>query len=143
MAKSPKGIGGWLAVVLAVLALALVSAVIMTAQRISPILLGNASSGVYISLALLLPYVALLAYTIYLLIKKRKDAITMFISSAIIGGLFAIWFFIIGQAIYAPALFKLAWKLDAFIAASNIALSVAVAFYLLKSKRVKNTLTVK
>ena len=143
MAKSPKGIGGWLIAVLVAFALALLSGLSMTAQRISFVLLRSASTGVYISLALLLPYVVLLSYTIYLTLRKKEDAVTMFISSAVMGSLFVVWFFVLGQAIYAPELFRAAWIFDVAVAALNILVFVILGAYLLKSKRVQNTLTKK
>jgi hypothetical protein len=137
--NSVKGIGGWLLIVLLDLFISGLSTFILFIQKIILILTGQAKLGVYLSAFLLLIYCIFISITIFMILNKRKLAIKTFFITAIIGTVFLIWYYLLSSLIYhqfTPEQMFSNW----IIVIVNIALTVLIAFYFMKSKRAKNTL---
>lgn len=137
--KQTKKIGGWLLVLLLDL---FVSGLIMSIfflQRVIAILSSQATLGVYISTCLLFFYELFIGITIFKILTKKKSAIKTFIITAIVGAIFVIWYYLLSSLIYhqfSSEQMVYNWINVIF----NIALTVVMAIYLIKSKRVKKTL---
>jgi len=135
--NSIKGIGGWLLVVLLDFIFSAITLFILLIEKINMIFTGQAKFGVYISSFLLLAYCISISITIFMILTKRKLAIRTFIITAIIGTIFLIWYYLISQLIFnynSQIISNLIFVLI------NIAITVLIGLYLIKSKRVKNTL---
>jgi hypothetical protein len=135
-----SSIGGWLLIVLLGLILSAISIFILLIQKLVVIFSSHARTGVYISAILLIGYCAFISITIFMILKRRKIAIKTFIVSAIIGAIFLIWYYIVSQLIYDPDYMKQLTNNILFVIV-NIAITIVIGCYLIKSKRVKNTLT--
>jgi hypothetical protein len=137
--NSIKGIGGWLLVVLLDFIFSTITTFILFMQKLMAILTNQAKFGVYISAFLLLAYCISITITIFMILTKRKLAIKIFIITAVIGAIFLIWYYLISQLIYYYNLNQIISNL--IFVLINLAITVLIAAYLIKSKRVKNTLT--
>ena len=136
--KQLKGIGGWLIVVLLLCVLSWISNFVLLIQKIISIT-NQAKIGVFISASLLLIYLLFMGATIFMILTKKKLAIKLFIISIIVGAIFLIWYYLISLLIYSANIGdKLFSNLLTIVI--NIAISILIAFYFIKSKRVKNTL---
>ena len=136
--KQLKGIGGWLIVVLLLCVLSWISNFVLLIQKIISIT-NQAKIGVFISASLLLIYLLFMGATIFMILTKKKLAIKLFIISIIVGAIFLIWYYLISLLIYSANIGdKLFSNLLTIVI--NITITILIAFYLIKSKRVKNTL---
>lgn len=140
--QTSKKISGWLLLILGICFYSALFASNLLFQRINWIFNANAVTGfgVYISAILLIFYCIAIFTTIVFILMKKKLAIKMFIISGIFETLFTIWFYLIGQLIYFPEKASLIWKYNSIVVIINLAIILGIMFYLLKSKRVKETL---
>jgi hypothetical protein len=139
--KKGKSIGGWLILILILLICSVISTIYLLMQKIIAIFTKIVGTGVYISAILLIIYSILLLLTIFFIINKKKKAIKTFIIAIIAGALFSIWYYIIGKLIYYPELKTQILTYNITNVIINLGISIAIGAYLLKSKRVKSTLT--
>ena len=139
-ANSPKGIGGWLLVVLLGFIFSGITILILFVQKLTIILTNQVKFGIYISLFLIFLYLIFIANTILMILNKRKFAVKTFIATAIVGTIFQIWYYIVSQLIYNPNNYTTQIISNIPFVLINIAIVFLMATYLLKSKRVKNTL---
>lgn len=136
--KGPKGIGGWLLVILISCILSAISNLPVLIQKIVA-LAAQFRIGVLISAALLLIYEIFIWMTISGIFKKKKLAIKWYLYSFIAGALFVIWYYLVSWFIYYPD--KTMQIIQNFIIVFvNIIITFLILKYFLKSKRVKNTL---
>jgi hypothetical protein len=136
--KVPKGIGGWLLVVLLLCILSAVSNLNILIPRLISVIT-QFKIGVLISAALLLVYYIFMGMTILMIFKKKKLAIKGYTYSFITGALFMIWYHLVAWFIYFPD--KTVQIAQNFVAVLvSILIMALILLYLLKSKRVKNTL---
>jgi hypothetical protein len=135
-----KGISGWLAVIVILFVLSLLSALYLLIQRIIWIFTIQVGTGVYISSILLLIFCTLTAYSLFLIFKKKKKAIKFSIIALFAGFLFNLWFYLIGQLIFYPGQEKTQVITNGvYTNILNLALVFVIISYFRKSKRVKNT----
>jgi hypothetical protein len=137
--KSVKGINGWLLVILLDFIFSGINVFILLLQKLTGIFTNQAKIGVYISAFLLLTYCIFLSITIFMILTKRKSAIKTFFITAIIGAIFLFWYYLLSSLIYHQFTSEQMF-FNWIIVIVNIALTVLIAFYFMKSKRVKNTL---
>ncbi len=130
MAKKIEGIGGWL--------LVLIFDLIFSSISNSFILFGKINQK-GISSFFLGAYILFTTITLFMILFKKRAAIRTFIAGALAGAAFLIWDFLVlpfGFLSKNPkALF-----FNLFFIIANITITVIITLYLLKSKRVKNTL---
>lgn len=138
--KRLEGIRGWLLVILLVCVYSALSSSYLLVQRINNILTKGVASGVYISVILLIVYCFFLFLTIYMILTKKKRAVSTFVFAAISGTAFSFWFLLISQFIYYPAQKSLILSYNLPMAIINLAVVITVLLYLKKSERVRNTL---
>lgn len=137
--KQTKKIGGWLLVLLLDLFVSGLIMGIFFIQRVIAILSSQATLGVYISAFLLFLYGIFIIITIFKILTKKKSAISTFIVTAIVGVIFVIWYYLLSSLIYSQ--FSSEQMVYNWInVIFNIALTVVMVLYLIKSKRVKKTL---
>ena len=132
-----KGIGGWLIVVLLLCVLSWISNFVLLIQKIISIT-NQAKIGVFISASLLLIYLLFMGATIFMILTKKKLAIKLFIISIIVGAIFLIWYYLISLLIYSTNISNQIFP-NLLTIILNITVTVLIAFYFIKSKRVKNT----
>ena len=136
--KGPNGIGGWLLVVLLLCILSAISNLALLIQKLASIIT-QFKVGILISAVLLLVYSTLIWITIFMIFKKKKSAIKGYIYSFIAGTLFVIWYYLVSWLIYFPdQTVQIVQNL--IIIFVNVLIMALMLLYLLKSKRVKNTL---
>jgi len=136
--KGPDGIGGWLLVVLLLCILSAISNLALLIQKLASIIT-QFKVGILISAVLLLVYSTLIWITIFMIFKKKKSAIKGYIYSFIAGTLFVIWYYLVSWLIYFPdQTVQIVQNL--IIIFVNVLIMALMLLYLLKSKRVKNTL---
>ncbi len=138
--KRLEGIRGWLLVVLLVCIYSALSSSYLLIQRVNAIMTKSVSSGVYISVILLIIYCFLIWATVYFIIGKKKKAVSMFVLAAIFGTMFSIWFLLVSQLIYYPSQKSLILSYNLPMVVINLAITLTVLLYLKKSNRVKNAL---
>lgn len=134
--KKLQGINGWLAIVLAIFILSAINSIILLNQKISVLVYLSFRIGVLISAVLLFVYCFFILFSIFLMLKKKKIAVKISITTLIIGIIFLIWYDIVGMIIFYGKLI-LADLINFLI---NLVIMIVVILYLKKSKRVKNTL---
>lgn len=130
MVKKIEGIGGWLLVLIFDLIFSSISNSFILFQKIN-------QKG--ISSFLLGAYILFITITLFMILFKKRAAIRTFIAGAIAGAAFLIWDFIVLPFEFLSTNPK-ALFFNLFFIIANIAITVIIALYLLKSKRVKNTL---
>ena len=135
--KQLKGIGGWLIVVLLLCVLSWISNFVLLIQKIISIT-NQAKIGVFISASLLLIYLLFMGGTIFMILTKKKSAIRWFIISIVVGAIFLIWYYLISLLIYSTNISNQIFP-NLLTIILNITVTVLIAFYFIKSKRVKNT----
>jgi hypothetical protein len=135
-----KGIGGWLLIVLLDFIISGIINLNLLIQKITLLSAPNTKPlGVLISITLLLIYCTFIFISAFMILTKRKFAIKSFLVAAIAGTIFIIWYYLIAILIYYQHTFNQIFS-NSLIVIINIAIVVLIAFYLFKSKRVKNTL---
>jgi len=137
--SSVKGIGGWLLVILLNFFISGLNVFILLIQKLMGIFTNRAKTGVYISAFLLLMYCIFISITIFLILNKKKFAIKSFFITAIIGIIFIIWYYLLSSLIYHQFTSQQMFY-NWIIVIVNIAWTILIAFYFIKSRRVKNTL---
>lgn len=136
--KQLKGIGGWLLIILFICIFSWISNFVLLIQKIISITI-HASAGLFISASLLLIYSIFLGATVLMILTKKKLAITLFIISIVTGAIFLIWYYLISLLIYSTNISNKIFQ-NLLTIIINITITIVIAFYFIKSKRVKNTL---
>lgn len=130
MAKKIEGIGGWL--------LVLIFDLIFSSISNSFILFGKINQK-GISSFFLGAYILFTTITLFMILFKKRAAIRTFIAGALAGAAFLIWDFLVLPFGFLSTNPK-ALFFNLFFIIANITITVIITLYLLKSKRVKNTL---
>lgn len=138
--KSPKGIHGWLALVVIIFTISALNATYLLIQRINWMFTAPIGAGVYISAFILLIYTSLMWYSIFLIAEHKKKAKKFSIAALITGFIFTLWYYLIGLIFFLPNFNRFVVINSIFPILLNLIIILAIISYLKKSKRVKNTL---
>lgn len=133
--KKLRGIGGWLLIILFICIISWITNFILFVQIST--LIRTQTVEIFISAFFLLAYLFLMGSTIFMILAKKKSATKLFIISIIIGAIFLIWHYLIVPLIYLSKKIVIFPNLLTIII--NITITILIIFYLIKSKRVKNT----
>jgi len=137
--KKFKGIGGWLILITLMFIFSAIANTYLLIQKII-LLFNNPSLGIYISAILSGIYCVLIWLSIIFIFMKKKIAVKLFIYAIVAGTIFIFWYFLISQLIYSSLNFMEILQNNIIIILFNLIINILVVIYLLKSKRVKNTL---
>lgn len=138
--KKLNGIGGWLILITLMFIFSAIANTYLLIQKII-LLFNNPSLGIYISAILSGIYCVLIWLSIIFIFMKKKIAIKLFIYVIVAGTIFIFWYFLISQLIYSSLNFMEILQNNLIIILFNLIINILVVIYLLKSKRVKTTLT--